>query len=154
MIICFTEIALLSILICAVMCDFHNMKIPNRLVATGVLLAPIGMGLEIFIENQSVFYLILKLILKILEVLLGFAFLFLCIWPLYQIRALGAGDCKLILMTGVYLPVKTTLLCLGLSLLLGAVFGVCKLFWQQGKRPCTIHFSLSILASAIICLLR
>lgn len=32
--------------------------------------------------------------------------LFVCLWPFYGMGGLGAGDCKLLLVTGVFLPVK------------------------------------------------
>lgn len=32
--------------------------------------------------------------------------LFICLWPVYATGGLGAGDCKLLLLAGVFLPVK------------------------------------------------
>lgn len=52
---------------------------------------------------------------------------FALLYPLFLIGGLGAGDVKLLSVAGCFLTVKETMLCLGLSFLLGAVFSLLKM---------------------------
>ncbi len=46
---------------------------------------------------------------------------------MFLIRALGAGDIKLIAVAGCFLTIKETVLCLGISFFLGAVLSLLKM---------------------------
>lgn len=77
--------------------DLRKNIIPNRLVFP-------GMGIGIF----------LRAAVGILggdpsdmpEMAAEIFVLFICLWPFYLMGGLGAGDCKLLLLAGVFLPVK------------------------------------------------
>jgi prepilin peptidase CpaA len=45
----------------------------------------------------------------------------------FAIKAIGAGDIKLFMVTGIFLGSRTNLICIGLALLLSAVFGLVRL---------------------------
>ena len=80
--------------------DLRKNIIPNRLLFSGI-----GIGIllrvtaDIFSSNYS----------DILIMAAAVIILFICLWPFYVTGGLGAGDCKLFLMTGVFLPVKQTI---------------------------------------------
>lgn len=77
--------------------DLRKNIIPNRLVFP-------GMGIGIFLRAAA----------GILggdpsdmpEMAAEIFVLFICLWPFYLMGGLGAGDCKLLLLAGVFLPVK------------------------------------------------
>lgn len=77
--------------------DLRKNIIPNRIVFS-------GMGIGIFFRaaidvldgNPS----------DILVMMAEVSVLFICLWPFYAMGGLGAGDCKLLLLAGVFLPVK------------------------------------------------
>ena len=93
-------LALVALVVTAVVCDLRSRRIPNALVASGIALglfiqtvAPSGGGL--FGHPAGA----LGLLPALLGGLLGLG-LFL---PLYALRAMGAGDVKLLAMIGVWL---------------------------------------------------
>lgn len=47
--------------------------------------------------------------------------LFICLWPVYAAGGLGAGDCKLFLMAGVFLPVKQAVFVVAATFFIAAV---------------------------------
>ena len=61
------------------------------------------------------------------EALLSMAIPFALLYPLFLIGGLGAGDVKLLSAAGCFLTAKETIICLGLSFALGAVFS----FWKM-----------------------
>lgn len=77
--------------------DLRKNIIPNRIVFSGM-----GIGIvfraasDILDGNPS------DLLMMTAEVFV----LFICLWPFYAMGGLGAGDCKLLLLAGVFLPAK------------------------------------------------
>lgn len=93
--------SLLSLLAAATMADFARQRIPNLIVLAGLLL---GMGLNAFLpEGFGLFNRYgpggLGLSAALGGVLVGGGLLL----PLYALRAMGAGDVKLMAMVGAYL---------------------------------------------------
>lgn len=125
--------------------DLHSDKIPNRLILYGMVWGSlIRLTADIFSKNTG------DIPVLILELFL----LFLCLWPVYQAGGLGAGDCKLLLMTGVFLPVKQVLFVLICSLFFAAGGGVLKMLWEKRvKRKQAagkVHFSIPLLAAVVL----
>lgn len=91
-------IVLVTILaIIAAWFDVRKNIIPNRLLFSGM-----GIGIllrttiDIFDGNP------LDILIMIAEVIV----LFICLWPVYSTGGLGAGDCKLLMLAGAFLPVN------------------------------------------------
>ena len=129
--------------------DLRTGKIPNRLL----LLAGVsGIVFCIFLMfyRQDYWYL--------LPCLIKFFFVFVLIWPIYQIGALGAGDCKLLLFIGMFLPIKTSIFVFISSMTLAAGFGlarnIIRLFFLKKQPVSGIHFSGCILLALILAMFR
>jgi prepilin peptidase CpaA len=119
-------LALVALKLTAVVCDLRSRRIPNALVASGIALglfiqtvAPAGGGL--FGHPAGA----LGFVPALLGGLLGLG-LFL---PLYALRALGAGDVKLLAMIGVWLGAPAVAYAALWSMLAG---GVLSLAWALG----------------------
>jgi prepilin peptidase CpaA len=91
--------------------DFRHRRIPNALVAAGLgvaflfhALAPTGLGMEQALYGAAV----------------GFAALF----PLYLLRVMGAGDVKLLAMTGAFFGPHEAFSVVLLTLAAGGVLAV------------------------------
>jgi prepilin peptidase CpaA len=119
-------LALIALVLTAVVCDLRSRRIPNALVASGIALglfiqtvASAGGGL--FSHPAGA----LGLFPALLGGLLGLG-LFL---PLYLLRAMGAGDVKLLAMIGVWLGAPAIAYAALWTLLAG---GVLSLAWALG----------------------
>lgn len=130
---------MLLFLIVAVVCDLYTAKIPNVLILMGAI--P-GIIYRILSGGES----------AAMILLFSLVAMFFGLWPLYQLHGLGAGDCKLLLMSGIFLPVNSLFFFVFLSLLFGAGLGILKYLWPKCKSKGTIHFSIPILCSACMCL--
>jgi prepilin peptidase CpaA len=119
-------LALTALVLTAVVCDLRSRRIPNALVASGIALglfiqtvAPEGGGLFSHLAGG------LGFVPALLGGLVGLG-LFL---PLYALRALGAGDVKLLAMVGVWLGAPAVAYAALWTLLAG---GVLSLAWALG----------------------
>lgn len=77
--------------------DIKKNIIPNRLVFG-------GMGIGVLLRTTTDIF--EKTLLDIPVMVLEMIIIFICLWPFYAAGGLGAGDCKLLVLTGVFLPVK------------------------------------------------
>ncbi len=142
--LCRRAVFILLVLI-AVLFDFRTDKIPNRLILAGILTAlPLRLTLAAITENRY----------DIGQLFIGTFLLFLCLWTVYQMGGLGAGDCKLLLMTGIFLPVKSTIFITIGAFFIAAAAGVIKLLagWlaHKEKLPRKIHFSWPVFCMALL----
>lgn len=125
--------------------DLRGDKIPNRLVlcgmASGILLRITG---DLLLDN----------LWDIPVLVPEFLLLFFCLWPIYQVGGLGAGDCKLLLIAGIFLPVKQAFFIFIASLFIAAIGGVLLLLTgkllkkKQGMTK--IHFSIPVLGALLL----
>lgn len=105
-----STLSLVALLAGAVFFDLRERRIPNALVLTGALLAlalsllPSGVGLADALQG----------------LVLGFALLL----PLYLIRAMGAGDVKLMAMVGAFVGGDEVLAVWLLTLVCGGVLSI------------------------------
>jgi prepilin peptidase CpaA len=83
------KVVLLALVLTAAFYDLRWRRIPNWLVLAGVLL---GFGLNGFLSGAP--------LRGLLQALLGFGLASLVYFPLYVIRAMGAGDVKLMMAVG------------------------------------------------------
>ena len=51
--------------------------------------------------------------------------------PLFMVNCLGAGDIKLLASVGCFLSIKETVICLGISFFIGAVFSFFKMMAEK-----------------------
>lgn len=91
-------VTILTILaVSAAWSDLQKSVIPNRLVFPGI-----GIGILFRVAADILYREPLDILAMAAEVII----LFICLWPAYAAGGLGAGDCKLFLMAGAFLPVK------------------------------------------------
>lgn len=160
------QILILIVSVAAVM-DIKSYKIKNWLSVSGIL---IGTCFQIM-EYKSV---------GILYAAAGIGLPIFCLWILFCLRAMGAGDIKLFSVAGCFLGPKKILDCMLYALMIGGIFALCKMLYcrnirerfryfiayikkmiQTGiyepyymdtdeKNQFTIHFSPAILISVIL----
>lgn len=92
--------------------DIRQYRIKNALVITGALL---GVLLHTLLPTNLSFF----------DALLGWLMGLLVLLPLYLLRAMGAGDVKLMAMVGAFLGPEATLTTLLYVLVTGGVLSVC-----------------------------
>ncbi len=134
---------LLVILSLAVVTDFRERRISNRLIALGLC---IGLILCILGEGS----------IGIVHFLVNISIPVILLFLLFQLRALGAGDIKLFSVVGGFLELRQLLAVMIASFVAASVIGLGKLLYHKlsakkkdGNRT-LIHFSLAILIGYII----
>jgi len=98
--------------------DIRNYRIKNSLVFTGAL---IGIFLHVVLPTDLNFY----------DALLGWMVGFLVLLPLYLLRAMGAGDVKLMAMVGAFLGPEAILIALLYVLVTGGVLSICVALFRR-----------------------
>lgn len=80
--------------------------------------------------------------------------LFICLWPVYVTGGLGAGDCKLLLLAGVFLPAKQAVFVIVSSFLIAAVGiilrGLIRSAKSERRKIHTIHFAPAFFIAVLI----
>lgn len=113
---------LLSLLAAATIADFSHRRIPNLIVLTGLLL---GLGLNTFVpEGSGLFSRYAPGGMGLLAALGGMALGGGLLLPLYALRAMGAGDVKLMAMVGAYLSPAQILWTVLMVLLVGGLLSL------------------------------
>ena len=102
----------------AVVWDFYKGKIPNLLIAAGLMAGIINL----------ICYHDLRTILIHIP---GMIFPIILLFPLYKIGTLGAGDIKLFSLLGVYFSFMETLFCMFGAYVIGAVIALGTLLWRK-----------------------
>ncbi len=114
-----SEIALAALVIVAAVYDIRFRRIPNWLVVTGFGL---GLALNIF------FFRVDGLILALLGATLAFAIYL----PFFALRAMGAGDVKLMIAIGAFVGARNWLILFLITAILGGILAVCLLLVRGG----------------------
>ena len=96
------------------MYDFRYEKIPNKLILIGLIFG--------FFYRLAV----CKDVLSV-SMIFGIFLPLILFFPFFVIRAFGAGDVKLLMMTGIYFGINHNLRCIGLALLAAAMVGLVRL---------------------------
>ena len=112
--------------------DVRSHRIPNWWSFWGILC---GGVLKIGFSGQPV-----EVVWYFVRMFVVIAFFF----PLFTVRVLGAGDVKVMAMLVGYLGLASGIRVIGLSFLVGAVWGLGKMVWQQ-----SLHRRWIILGSYI-----
>lgn len=114
----FTSVPLMALLAAACIADVKARRIPNALTLGGAALAFV---LHVYASGPTGFALALA----------GWIVALGCFLPLYMIRAMAAGDVKLMAMVGAFIgPLPAVLACV-CALLAGGVLGAIFLSLQQ-----------------------
>ena len=124
--------------------DLRKGIIPNRLVFPGM-----GMGILLRITTDIFGGDPLDIFVMAAEVTI----LMICLWPVYVMGGLGAGDCKLLLMAGVFLPVKQAIFVItGTFFIAAAEIILLKLLRKirrQGKEVRAVPFAPAFLLAVL-----
>ena len=114
-------VALLVLLIGAVVWDLSKTQIPNVIIVSGLI---IGIFYRVLcMEERNYFALLLGIIIPVL-----------LFFPLFLIRAMGAGDIKLFAVTGTFFTIGENLKCIVLAIMLGGVFALIKVLFYRNLR--------------------
>ena len=114
-----SEIALTALVIVAAVYDIRFRRIPNWLVVAGFCL---GLALNIF------FFRVDGLILALFGAALAFAIYL----PFFALRAMGAGDVKLMIAIGAFVGARNWLILFLITAILGGILAVCLLLVRGG----------------------
>lgn len=104
-----------SIGITAIFCDLYERKIPNPLIMAGLIL---GAAWQWCAKGPP----------GLIDFLAGACTPLLALGLLHYFRMLGAGDIKLLMVSGGFLNLPGSLKCIELSFLIAAVFSAAMLF--------------------------
>ncbi len=134
---------LLVIFVSAVVTDFRERRISNRLMALGLV---IGLILRILGEGG----------IGIVHFLVNISIPVILLFLLFQLRALGAGDIKLFSVVGGFLELRQLFAVMIVAFIAASVIGLGKLLYHRlsakkkdGNRT-LIHFSLAILIGYVV----
>jgi len=138
--------ALLAGLTVAALTDLHSRKIPNFLVLPGLLLAltiqltaPLGHEVLGYPAGSIGFG----------AALAGIAVGFAALFPLYALRAMGAGDVKLMMMVGAFLGPLQTLGVVVLTFVAGGVLAILMALWQRSFPQLSTNLRFMLTTSAV-----
>ncbi|MCK0506465.1 A24 family peptidase [Aromatoleum anaerobium] len=141
-----TAILLCALLAIAVVTDIRRRRIPNALVLIGLvlgsllqLLPPSGLG-PLHPEGG---------VIGLLSALPGVAVGFAALFPLYLLRAMGAGDVKLMMMVGAFLGPLQTFGVVVLTFLAGGVLALGMALWQRSFRQLAANLRFMLTTSAV-----
>ena len=105
---------LFIILLLAVLMDFCFDRIPNGLIAAGVILSVWYQGRAYGMHG-------------IIQAVLGMTAPVILLFLLFRIGTLGAGDVKLLAVAGAFLGLRDSLLCMAASFVIGAALSLVKM---------------------------
>lgn len=134
---------LLVIFVSAVVTDFRERRISNRLMALGLV---IGLILRILGEGG----------IGIVHFLVNISIPVILLFLLFQLRALGAGDIKLFSVVGGFLELRQLFAVMIVAFIAASVIGLGKLLYhrlsakKKDGNKTLIHFSLAILIGYVV----
>lgn len=106
---------------CAVITDLSETRIPNFIIITGIIS---GIFYRVLCEGDRGYGVL------VLGILLPVVIFF----PLFMIRAMGAGDIKLFAVTGTFFTVGQNIRCIVIAILIGGVFALVKVLFYKNIR--------------------
>lgn len=129
-------IVLWGLLAAAVWHDVRSRRIPNRLVFPGALLGMLINSVPLQVEGWLA---PVATPLGLPMALAGFAAGLALLLPMYALKAMGAGDVKLLAMTGAFLGPYAVAIVMLFSLLAGGVMAVLVAAWNGTLRRVTAN---------------
>lgn len=138
--------SLLCVLAVAVFTDLRTGKVHNLLIVTGLFIALAFHGIAAHGDG------ILQApagAIGLLSALGGVAVGFAALFPLYAVRAMGAGDVKLMMMVGAFLGPLQTLGVVVLTFAAGGVLALAMALWQRSFAQLLMNLRLMLTTSAV-----
>lgn len=141
-------IALVLVIVAAVH-DLREFRIPNRLIVAGIVV-----GMSVIVIRAFTGEYIGNYILGTLAGLAGMTFL-------YIIRAVGAGDVKLLAVIGMLTGLEFVLQLMAVSLITGLFTGIVELFLKKTREVSMVsngikahgfHYAVGVLAGYVVVL--
>lgn len=124
--------------------DMRRDMIPNRLLIPGL-----GAGVILRMTIDILEKKPLDILIMAAEVIV----LFICLWPVYSTGGLGAGDCKLLLLAGVFLPVKQAIMVIISTFFIAAIeivlLWLISRFGKRKRKIKAIHFAPAFLGAVL-----
>ena len=111
-------LTLLTFLVMAVVTDFKEMRISNRLIVSGLFW---GLALRVMAEGYA----------GIAHFLMNISIPVILLFLLFLMRALGAGDIKLFSVVGGICGFQWLFLTMAASFLVGACMSLCKMAYHR-----------------------
>ncbi|MBQ7767026.1 MAG: prepilin peptidase [Lachnospiraceae bacterium] len=109
------------LLLAAVITDLSFTRIPNLIIITGLI---IGVFYRVLcLGDRNYLFIIVGILLPVV-----------LFFPLFLIRAMGAGDIKLFAVTGAFFTIKENTKCVILAILIAGAIALLKLFFERNVR--------------------
>lgn len=137
---------LLSCLLPAVFFDVRARRIPNILIFFGLIGAIFVQVLDLA-DNRTLA--ISFEVADFLFVLTGISVGFGSLFPFYALRAMGAGDVKLMMMVGAFLGPLQTLGVVVLTFLAGGILAMGMALWQRSLPQLFMNLRYMLTTSAV-----
>lgn len=112
---------LIVLLVCASVMDCLYEKIPNSFIILGIIL---GITYRILLLGET----------NYLNILVGFMLPVILLFPVFFIRAMGAGDIKLLAVISLFIGTKGILLSTGYAIAFGAAFALLKMLVSKNLK--------------------
>lgn len=138
--------ALISALAVAVVTDIRQARVPNLVVVLGTVAAALYHGISVY--GGGVLH-VLSGSIGLISLLEGMIVGFACLLPLYLLRAMGAGDVKLMMMVGAFLGPLQTLGVVMLTFVAGGVLAIVMALWQRSFRQVASNLSFILTTYAV-----
>lgn len=139
-------VALMLLLLVATREDLLTRRIPNRLVLIGIVL---GFGFNGLLPSGSGFNSEVPGGLGWLAAIKGLALGFGVLLPLYLMRAMGAGDVKLMAMVGAFLGPADVMGVIIATFIAGGVMALVVALWAQQLKAMLQNIRLMLFGSVI-----
>ncbi|MFC4313492.1 prepilin peptidase [Steroidobacter flavus] len=130
------DTALILFVICVAIVDWRTHRIPNLLCAVAAIIA---LSSQMWMHSED----------GLLTGLAGAAVGFAMFLPFYALRAFGAGDVKAMATVGLFLDMRTTMVAVGMTLIVGAVLGLAVLLLRPMTANATLHRLMGLFVSPI-----
>jgi prepilin peptidase CpaA len=130
------DTALTLFVLCVAIIDWRTHRIPNLLCAVAAI---IGLSSQLWMHGED----------GLLAALGGAAVGFSMFLPFYVLRAFGAGDVKAMATVGIFLGMRTTMMAVGMTLIMGAVLGLAVLIFKRSHASATFHRLVGLMVAPI-----
>ncbi len=141
-----SSITLSCLLLAALITDLRSRRIPNLLILLGVTAA---LAIQVVAAGNTGPSPSDSAAIGILTALAGIAVGFAALVPLYALRAMGAGDVKLMMMVGAFLGPMQTLGAVVLTFAAGGVLALVMALWQRSFAQLALNLRYMLTTSAV-----
>lgn len=140
------ESTLLAILLVAVVADLRTRRIPNKLILVGLSTA---LAFHLFGLSRETISTAIGPLAGVSIVLQGVGVGFIGMLPLYLLRAMGAGDVKLMMVVGAFLGPQQSVGAIVLTFAAGGVLALIMALWQRSFMRLAQNVRFILMTSAV-----